>query len=263
MASLFCNPTLSDAATLTASDTASGFAVTRLQNFDPDRRYRSTTTTPYIEGDFGAAKAVDVLCAGFLNAVSADTVRWRLATSQANLTAAPGYDSGAISAYPGGADLSSWARIHAWKITASTQTYRWFRIDFNFASNPAGYVDFGRLIVGTKIQFATPIDFGWQRTYPTSPVWTQDMAGGITPRPQAVKNGVAVRWSWLTKAEAFGDLSPLLRDRGSSGDVFFVANDAEATYPQDLSMIGLIGGQWEITNPFNDRYVWGATLTEA
>lgn len=85
-------------ATITAASAASTMPASNLNLAQPTDVWRSTSlTSQYIVADLGSAKAVDTIALMFTNLTSAATMRIRGATSQANLTASPGYDSSTIN----------------------------------------------------------------------------------------------------------------------------------------------------------------------
>jgi hypothetical protein len=238
---ILCSPALSDAAILTGSGWLGGsLALSNLQGFDPRRYARSSTTTPHGVLDFGAAKAMRVLSLLYGNFVSTDTIRWRGATSEANLTAAPGYDSTALPCWPGGADLASWDRRHTRLYLAAAQTFRWWRFDLNVASNPAGYAEASRVYVSEGLQPAKNIATNWSRTSREEAVRTTNQSGGITPRELPQHDAIEAVWKHLTEAEAFGGYAELRRQRGASGDVLFLVDPEQATYPMDFMLYGLL-----------------------
>lgn len=250
------SPTLVDAATLTVSDQASStLAGANLQTLNPRQYWRSSSTTPYVVVDFGSAVDVRAVSVLYGNFATTDTVRVRGATTEANLTGAPGYDPGAESAWPGGADLSGWSRTHSLHYIASAETYRWWRVDIDASSNSDGYHESSRLYIADVVQPAISGALGWQAIYSEPEIRTRNQSGGVTPRGIPQRRGVEWQWAALTEAEAWGSFGALRRARGSSGDVLVLVDPAETTYPMDKMFYGLMSAEQPIQNAFvADRY---------
>src|SRR5690349_8106081 len=94
-------PLDSDAATLSGGSWAMDLSL--LQDMQPTRTVQSTDATTgstIIIVHAAAAMAWSGLALGATNLSSAATIRIRAAASEAALTAGPGYDSTAVSAWP-------------------------------------------------------------------------------------------------------------------------------------------------------------------
>lgn len=254
MATIFlASPVLSDAATISVSGSAStSLNEDNLQTLDPRQYWRSSTSTPNIVIDLGSAQSIRYVSLLYGNFVSTDTWRVRAATTEAGLTSAPGYDSGSVSCYPGGADLSSWDRTHTRLYLTTAQSYRWWRIDIDASSNPDGYVETARLYVSEGIQPEIGISHSalWTPILVEAGVRTVNQSGGITPRGFPKRRNVEVTFSYLTRDEAFGGFGEVRRERGSSGDVVVLIDPEEDTYPMDYTYYGLMSADQPIPNTY-------------
>lgn len=245
---------LPSAAVLTPSSQASAsLGVGNLLTLNPRQKWRTVNLTVSVVVDLGAALARNTVAMLYSNATSAATWQVRAATSEANLTASPGYDSGSLSHFPGGADLSTWEETHARLHIGSDQTFRWWRVDVTDAANPDGYYEAGRIVIADRFQ----PEFSATRVEPifSEPaVRTKSQAGGVTPRAQTKRRGVRFTVFAMSEAEAFGSLSPLYRDAGSSRAVLVDINPAEVAYPMDHLYYGLMAADRPLPNLFTGRY---------
>jgi hypothetical protein len=135
-----------DAAVVTASDAVGTLPVSNLKRYMPFDRWRTNLTVEeaYLTIDFGSAKPVRVVWLGYTNASEDATWRVRAATSEANLTADPVYDSGTMSHWPA-SNLSNWERTHALLVLQGALACRWWRIDVNNVDSDDNYYECGRL----------------------------------------------------------------------------------------------------------------------
>lgn len=262
------SPKLSDAGTLTASSQVAGMEATKLQLMRPSLKHRSTALSFFYTGNLGSAKTIRLVSLCYSNAKSVTTWRVRFATSEANLTAAPAYDSGSISFWPGGADLSSWLTTHSrLYLGPGGQTATWYRIDIDHSTSGDSYFEAGRLVVAEGIEFAettrTKIDGALAITYAEPVVEVEDQGGEQSPRRRKVRGSIGpIQYRGLTEAEALGSISPLLRDRGSSRDVLLVTDTSEAVYPMDYMVLGRMRDPQPIFNTFNGWWEVQIAVTE-
>lgn len=231
-------PKLSDLATITASGAIGNAGASNLQIPRPKYVWRSTTATPYLQLDFGVATVLDTLVLGYLNGVSSDTYRLRLASTQAKLTDGTAEsDSGSKSAWGASSNLSPYAQVHARYKLPAPVTLRWARIDFNFASNPAGYVQLGRLILGARVEPAVSVKSGWVASFNEPVAEVVDLSGEESPRPTGAKRMLQAIWHDLVEPDA-DELYTTLLERGSAKD-FALCLDPDATaYPMRRTCIG-------------------------
>jgi hypothetical protein len=148
---LFLSPRWIDAATVTASSTEGLLTADNVQTARPDQVWRATgDTAEYLAWDFGEDVMVEALALVAHNLSSAATLRLRLGTSEANVTAAPGFDSGAVSAWPvsGKPDDLDWQSYFSLVLADNATGYRYGRVDIADSANVDGYVQVGRLFVG-------------------------------------------------------------------------------------------------------------------
>lgn len=267
MALLLASPVLSDAGTLTASSQVSTFEAVNLQRMSPGLKHRSTALSFYYEGNLGSAKTIRYVGIWYANAVASTTWRVRFATSQANLTAAPAYDSGSVSFWPSGASLASWAATHSRLYLAGGQTATWYRIDIDHSASGLSYWEAARLVVAEGVDFST---FS-RAKMPGVAVVTQEeevveveaQDGEEVPRPKRQRRTLGPqRVIAMSKAEALGQLDPLLRERGASKDFVMVTKPDESAYPMHYMLLGRKKTANVIENSFSDWFEAELTLRE-
>lgn len=252
------SPHLSDAATITAINEATSLEASNLQILDPTEKWRTTSlSNMYVVLQFPAAVSLDFILALYTNATSNTTWRIRAAASEANLTASPSYDSGNITFWPNGSDLSQFTETHGWKVLTTPQSYVWWRIDFTDATHPDGYFEVGRLMLGKGFSPAIDIPVGWEVT-PAREESTlvRSAGGGSVVRQSPRFRDLSFTWTKLTKTEAFGTLAELARQVGMSTDVAAFVDADEATYPMDMMSSGLFRQSLTCSN----RGLWDGVM---
>lgn len=233
-------------ATLTASSAQSTLPVTNLQGPSPSKVWRSAgLSSVYITIDFGAATAVDTLAMVNVNWTTSATWRLRLATSEANLTGGPGYDSTALTPWPGSVKpTEDWNQHAPLMRLPSTQTFRWARIDLADAGNADGYLEAGALLLGLAVTVAYQSFEGYAfGDDPASIVRYTDYGRSLvelrdSPRVKAIPFGV------LAAADVKAGLGAMVRERGVAKP-FLVCLDPDGTTDLHVDTIyGLRVGGW-------------------
>jgi hypothetical protein len=271
MSIVLASPKLSDVGTLTASSQVATFEAANLQRMSPGKKHRSTTLSFYYEGNLGGAKTIRVVSLWGANAVAATTWRVRFATSQANLTAAPSWDSESISFWPGGADLSGWAESASREYYAAGKTATWYRIDIDHSASGALYWEVARLIVAGNeacVDFSTFGDRGRAvgplEVRDEEPVVEMvDQGGEEIPRPRRSRRSLGpLPFTQATDAQVLGQLRPFFRNRGSSKDWLFITKPTETVYPLDYMLLGRSKGVKLWKNTYADHWDGELGVTE-
>ena len=228
---VIATPELSDAAAITASSAQATMPASNLKKMQPGDRWRATgDTAEYLEIDLGAAKDINLVALLYHNATSAATWQIRAATSQANLTAAPGYDSGVINMWEAGwpADQDP---LHArlW-LGAGSQNFRWWRIDLADAANPDTWLEAGRVYVSKAWQLPSGknIEYGWEMRRVDPSPRARTKGSQLYVEAQTMWRELMCSLNWLTEAEMYDNFGEIQRLRGASRDVF-VMRDPNAT----------------------------------
>lgn len=262
------NPAQSDAGTFTASNAVGGADPSNLKDQRPRLLYQSTTATPFVVIDAGSARAWDSLFLGYFNGQSADTIRLRGATSEANLTAAPGYDSNTLHPsgvpyWPTGSNLSPYRYPHRLFLFTPGGSYQWWRVDFGWGANTDGYVRGGRLVLATAIAPVTSVGDGWESSHSEPVVETVDIGGGQTARTRGSRRRLTARWrdGALTRAEAAAIQQALLQ-RGSSLDVVFCVDTSDTVDPMQALVVGRVREEVVVTQVPVQYRALGLAVTE-
>jgi hypothetical protein len=232
------SPKYSDMSAISGSSSVSNASVIGLLRARPKLYWRSTEPTPYVEGNFGTPRVLDTLIQGFFNAREGDTFRLRLASSQANLTAAPIIDFGPQPMWPSGSDLSEYAKIHR-VFTFEQQTAQWYRIDYDFSGNPDGFVQGSRVVIGKRIEPLTSVEAKWSMGGQEDVAETVDMGGEESPRVMGVKRSFTCTWHNLRESER-EQLYVMKLERGSAKDVVLAVEPSEGPYSMARIHIGRI-----------------------
>ena len=253
---------------LTASEEVSTFEVTNLQNPLGSARWRSTSLTPFIVGQFESSITPKHWGSLYTNADDGDTERLRLANSEAALTSAPTYDSTALDVWPG-TGLDEWPHVHARHLIADGDLVAatWFRIDYDFNDNPDGYVQVGGVSIGPRVIFGSSTRLrghatGWSYL-PTkrSLFQTELSAGGILRGGSVTKHDVAFIIKHLNRSEALGDFEELDRNRKSALPVVCILDDDTA---QSMASIyyGYMDASIQNVERFTNVYNVTVNITE-
>lgn len=257
---LLLQPGLSDAALLTGSESAPAFPVTGLQRKQLYARWRPHSLTPFIEIDLRAACDVRSIALLSVAAVevpdaSADdgwrmegpasasaTWRIRAAATPGDLTAAPGYDSGPMTFRQAGADdrMPVVAGFHWAADGQAPRQFRYWRIDVDDQSNPAGYVDFGRLYLSNELPFETNASWGVNIGYEDASQVRRGVTGGahVLHRPPVPFMDMTVGFG--SEAEMLGFALRLDRLRGVSRDILAILDHESPHYAAQRTVYGLM-----------------------
>lgn len=232
------SPKHSDLSAITASSSITNALPVNLLRARPRLYWRSTNSTPTIEVNLGVPRVIDTFVQGFINARSADTFRLRLSLTQDGLTTAPVADFGNLPLWPTGSDLSEYAKIHR-VFTFPQVTAQWYRVDYDFSTNPDGYVQASRSIIGKRVEPLTSIESKWSMGGQEEIAETVDMGGEESSRVMGVKRSFTCTWHNLVESEREAIYAMLL-ERGSSKDVVLAIEPSEGEYSMSRVYIGRI-----------------------
>jgi hypothetical protein len=217
----------------------------------------SNLTSLYFEVDLGSAQAINLVALLFTNLTAAATWQVRGATSQANLTAAPGYNSGAISFRAETASAET--RLHGYLFLSTAQNYRYWRVDLTDAANPATFVNAGRLVISSAWQSSRFQRKGEAITVTDTSKITRMTGGQAIPTPYPVLMGRDFTIPYLTEDEMYAQVYELARLRGTSKEALVIMDPAATTHQQKKMIYGLFASGVQISRPelklFEQRFV--------
>lgn len=242
---IILSPRLSDGATMVASSQVASLPVSNLQNMQPKRKWRTDgATSPYVEADFRATGcAANGLALIGHNLTASATIRVR-GKATYPVTSAPTVDTGAVSAWPatGKPGDESWPHFLSWLSWANASALRYWRIDIADGSNPAGYIEAGRLMLGSYWQPSRNFDLGGvplgfdQRDIQM----LTEYGGTFTDRrTMSAPRVFQVAISAADRDEVMAGVADLMRLRGTWGDVACLLDPAATTHFHRHSMQGV------------------------
>lgn len=162
---LFLSSRWIDGALLSASSERGLLAVEHLQSYRPDQVWRATgCAAEWIAWDYGHANyALEALVIAAHNLSPGATLRYRLANTEGDVTAAPAVDTTAVSAWPTSGKPSDpdWPSYFSLLVEENPTGYRYGRLDIADPTNPDGYVQIGRLFAGPAFVPSQNVDLSW------------------------------------------------------------------------------------------------------
>jgi len=139
---------------------------------------------------------------------------------------------------------------------------RYARIEFVDASNSDGYLQAGRLFVGTAWRPSINLQYGWsiEQIDPSRRVRSR---GGqsfvdLQPRYRSLRFSI----DYLEKDEMMGNAYELQRLKGIGGDIFVVVDPDDTTHRHRHTVYGVIRETAPIINPVPDRFSKAFTVDE-
>ncbi len=260
----FATSELSDAGTLTTGNEVGTLPAVNLQDPQPTKKWRTSgLSSMYVVVDLGSAKAINLVALIATNLSSGANWQIRGATSEANLTAAPGYNSTSVSAWPGTGKPGGWTdQLFSLLWLTTAQTYRWWRIDVTDSGNGDGYIEAGRLI----------IDAAWQPTIGLSPNWgvqwvdpgprEMSIGGNIYPTQRTHHRVIELALDFNDQTAMMANAFELQRKRGASKDVFVLVDPAGTTDLHRTSIYGLFSNLQPLVNTAFDIFSQIVTVEE-
>lgn len=260
---VLADPTTFDAATLAGSNTVETLPLSNLQTDIPFDRARFTSTSPYVVADLGAAVDVNLVWLGYTNVTSAATWRIRAASTEAGLTSSPGYDSGAVTAWPSASiNTRQYPRVHALAFYSTAKSFRWWRVDISDAGNPDGYIDVGRMIVDAAFVPEAGRQTGASIQYVDPSVVQRPAAGGAIGRQIVGYREAAIPFNFRSRADTVGVLARLDRVRGRARPILYVDDPDDSTYLMDVTIYGGLESS-PVADHFIDQYMKSFAISES
>jgi hypothetical protein len=179
--------------------------------------------------DMGTARATRVVALVGHNFTSAATVEVDGGTSAG---ASDVYNGSAVAAYPAGETTETLEGLTPayLLVLPSVLTFRHLTVKIADTSNPAGYVQVGRLFVANAYQPTINAQYGLQQGFDDDST-SVNADGGATIHSERRKR----RWATFTlpeipAAEALASLFPLLHRQGTTRQWYFVFDPTDTTH---------------------------------
>lgn len=195
---------------------------------------------------------------GYTNISGSGQIRIRAAESEADLTAAPVYDSGGVQFWHNAGAGKDWARLfprgvhhlqYEEPIDQAATGPDWWRVDIDDDTNPDGYVEVGVISIGNPIITPTPVMHGWNFGATRKVVGQSAMGGQIYRRGLQPQNTLEATFQ-VTDVEDALALHDFVRLRGeATANLMSMAADDE-----DLIMNQTVWGTISATNPIQVPY---------
>ena len=237
-----CDTALADAALVTADTAAPGVPATNLQTSQPGEVWRSNyVASGTFVVDLGEAAPVRAIALLYSNL--SDTATWRVrgAASEAALGNAPRVEVAQAFGSTLPRDARGWRHGLAYlrrAAAAAIWTNRWWQIDLSDAANPDGYLEAGRLVMADPWQPECNLSLGWDFIRRDASLVERMVGGQLRTELRGAHDEFAFDLDWLSRAEAYANLGPLLdgRRKGGAGDLLVIRDptapdwDAEMIY---------------------------------
>lgn len=164
--------------------------------------------------------------------------------SGADVEIVPGYDSGLVDAWPAswvsGTTAEKRAGVPSCTLVqpGATQTWQYWRVDLVDEANADGFVQCGRVFMGTAWQPTVNMSYGAGLSYLARELITESFSGAeyFTRRP----NPRLARFSLenIAVAEAWGDVFEMQRQLGTTEELLFSWNPADLAQQPRHTFLG-------------------------
>jgi hypothetical protein len=217
--------------TLTATSEASGMLVTKLQQEDTKRNYRSGAATSIsITATYATNQSADTFFLTNTNLTTAGIARVRLRAADTSLVYDSNSGSVAGQVDPNYKDLVI--------LAPSVQT-GWRTAQFDLTDTSQTYIEGGFLFIGTRTQFDYNHSWGDGRVKVDPSIFEKPKGGQtkIKIRPPFWQWDIPM--GWVTEAQKNGALEQIMLLNGRRLPVLFLMNPASTNLGRD-SIFGLI-----------------------
>jgi hypothetical protein len=240
MAIRFLLKNLADLATITSSDFAATLPVTNLQTEGRGKvaRTSNATGTKTINGNLAAASSINCVVLSRHNLTSSAT--WRLQLYSAANQTTQVYDSTAVTPAPAASVFAEWDAVSAFSVLyfSTVAGVLSFRVELANATNPAGYLEAKRLLLGAYFEPATNVEYGLGLDWMDESVQRRTLGSSIRTDGRAKYRRITATMARLTEAER-ATFADAVRYAGTSREVFVSAwPGATGAQERDYSMVG-------------------------
>jgi len=227
---------VADTSTLTASTTAGALVAANMLADRKGTAHRSTGTSVTYTLTWAALQSIGAVVLPATNLTAAATIRVRLYSDAAGTTLI--HDTGAVAACPGvdhswyGATVTAPAFAYG----ALSKVARWLPqhynarrcvIDLADATNPAGFIDCSRLVIGPWWEPARNASYGAQAQLVDSSTTERTEAGDLVAERGPVHESLSFDLKFLAESDR-ATLMQLLRRFGTSRNFFLSLRPADS-----------------------------------
>jgi len=251
------DPYYSDRATLSGGSWALPLA--NLQDMQPSRTVQSNGVAPAstkIVARFAEAVRCTALTLGRHNLSSTAMVRNIAGNDLYDLAFAPWFNTGWLSVWPSSGKPTD--RGVTWydmfKLLAPTMAYRWWRIEIDDSANAAGFLEIGRLYLGTYWQ--PPVNYSKGRDFGRLPIdvrMVTDYGHTLTDKRVAPRSWT-LPLDFLKPDDAETAIYEMQRELGTANDVFVVLNPDDTTLLHRRSMMATLAEVPTVVQPYANTY---------
>jgi len=240
MAIRFLLKNLVDLATLSSSDFAASLPVTNLQTEGRGKvaRTSNATGTKTINGNLAASSSINCVVLSRHNLTSAAT--WRLQLYSAANQVTQVYDSGAVTPSPAASVFSEWDAGSQFSVLyfSTVASVLSFRVELANATNPAGYLEAKRLMLGSYFEPSINVEYPLSLDWRDDSVQRRTMGSSIRTDGRAKYRCLAGSMGRLTEAER-ATFADACRYAGTSREVWVSAwPGATGAQERDYSLVG-------------------------
>lgn len=211
------------------------------------------------------------------------TATWRVCANATNSFSTPDYDSGwqpvwtDIAAATFGTLEWESDSFWTWKLSdeetayypglaldvlPAVQTGQYWQVEISDTSNAAGYVEIGRVFVGSSWQVTNNASFGWGLGYEDNTIIEESIGGAEyydqRPRYRVIKFGL----DYVTTTEGLGVALGASRVLGTSGEILLVWDSTDADNLMRRSFMGRLRSLSPLDNPDVTRYTTAFEIKE-
>lgn len=193
------------------------------------------------EIDLGVARAIRVLALPKHTISSAGTIRVRGSNTAGNF-AAPVYDTGTVNVWPAGIDAEEAAGMNlGWThVAAAAQSARYWLFEISDATNPAGYVDVGRLVIAKAWQPTINMSVGARLGLETDTDRTVTDGGAAIYNDKPRRRTMTFDIEHLPADEALENGFDMQRIAGKSGQLMFVFDPEDTTHMHRRAFLAVL-----------------------
>lgn len=269
---LFLSPRESDLATVTASTSVSSLPVENVQNQEPSRVWRATSSiAQYI--DFRATQPFAWNAAAMAGFSLGAAGVWRLQAfaAEADIGVLAALDSYWQSVWPQGYRHSDpeWASECALLRIDNDQHYQFWRLWLSDPGAGVEALDIGRVAIGRAVQPSINCDWGGGMGFAPNGVQEPNGYGQIFTEERPTNRTMEMTWSALGQRETETTAMELSRLRGMSGDIFCFLDPGEVASFHRYSMQALFTGRhdykaqpvWVPDSDGVSRWAWGFSMS--